>query len=225
MLSGTIKSTDSICNYRLTRGSAVIIIPPVNERRMSLPLKKDAMQASSPSGPLSTAGEQSKTPLNARPSPSGAGRKLLAVFIVIAFLLVSFAWLFLPPSPVKSGGPGAEKGWNVFLDLSGNRTFSGLDMEIYGDVMVEKGGNLRFIDCNLTVNGTFFVFGNLTFQGCRIGPYPTVPYYSYHGDEPEPLALSFDLSNRSRASFRFDTRHYLPDGESVSVNVFSGGMA
>lgn len=190
---------------------------------MALPPEKDAKKASPPSGMSRRAGGPAGGPAIARPASQGGGRRMLAAALVSAFLLLSVAWSVLPPPPGKGKGPAAPAGWNVFLDLEGDRTFTGQDLEIYGDVLVRKGANLRFVGCNLTLNGTIHVQGNLTLSGCNVAPYSTLPYYDFHGNMPEPFALSFDLANCTQASLRFGTRHFFSRGDSISVNVLAGG--
>ena len=190
---------------------------------MSLPLKKDTRNAPPLSGPLTPAEEPARRPKDARPAAPGGGRQAAAVIVVLALLLISAAWFLQPPRPGNGGGSGPEKGWNLFLDLKGDRTFSGQDLEIFGDVIVRKGARLRFIDCNVTVNGTFYVQGNISFLRGRLAPYPAVQYYQFHGDAPDRLSLSFDLTDCNRASLRFATRHCFTPGESMAVNVFSDG--
>jgi hypothetical protein len=110
--------------------------------------------------------------LTARPRKATSG-KVKAVAVLMVMAIVGLSYLRFGPLlwHDEGGLPEADRSVPVFLDVKGDKTISGKNLTIKGDIVVREGGSLVISGCNITMNGTFRVNGSLAVRGSSIADF------------------------------------------------------
>jgi hypothetical protein len=140
----------------------------------------------------------------ARPHKSGSA-KVKAVAVLMVMAIVGLSYLRFGPLTQNDGGglPGEEKTLPVFLDVKGDKTISGKNMTVKGDIIIQDGASLTISGCNITMNGTFRVNGALAIRGSTISDYPAPLGFS----GSKALTILSNLTGCKRAWLNFTVQY------------------
>jgi hypothetical protein len=102
---------------------------------------------------------------------------ILAILAILALTMPFILSMQHPgtdryPAQHSIPAPPREHPWVLYEDVAHDMTLSGRDLTILGDIIVEKGATLDISGCNITMNGTFYVEGNLKLRDTRMQNFP-----------------------------------------------------
>jgi hypothetical protein len=166
------------------------------------------------------------------------GTKKLAVVLIVIALSLPLAFGLINRAPEKEPpGHGIPSWpevdvppWRLYMNVTDRKTISGRELIIRGDILVQKGATLDLNDCNVTMNGTFYVAGSLNLHNSSFRNMPKVHGFDLstywvpgspgiHTDSPTIIS---NLSGCSRARLNFSAEYHTRS--EVSIDVVKDGV-
>lgn len=164
----------------------------------------DGLSGSVPAPGRTEAGNPAPQPALTRPQRGGMRRmeRTLTAVMIVLMLLIPAVIIITESRDRKGGGPapddndhGHGAGWPIYMSVDGKRALSGQRLTIQGDIVVKRGAELSIADCDLTMNGTFIVYGKLSICNTRLQDFTPVVGLHYGGRDGNNLSLPADLSD------------------------------
>jgi len=116
------------------------------------------------------------TGLGSRPArrPDEVGFKVKAVAILMVMAIVGLSYLRFGPlmGHEEKAPPEKERTVPIYMDVRGDKTLSGKNLTIKGDIIVRDGASLTIENCNIAMNGTLRVNGSLAVRGSSLSDMP-----------------------------------------------------
>lgn len=166
--------------------------------------------------------------------PRGGMRRTerwLTAIMIALMLLIPAAIIITESRDHKGGGPapdddehGQGTGWPVHMSVDGKRTLSGQKLEVRGDIIVKRGAELNIADCDLTMNGTFIVYGKLSICNTRLQDFTPVKGLYYGGREGSNLSLPVDLRRCMSAALHIKGMSGYPMMARLQAYFISNGV-
>ncbi|MEM2869196.1 MAG: hypothetical protein QW379_02080 [Thermoplasmata archaeon] len=167
------------------------------------------------------------------PGPRRAGSRWSRLFTnpglplvgIIVFLIVSVPYLHYiltrPQEREVTGVPPPEP-WRLCMDVKKDTIIADRELTIQGDIIVREGASLTLFRCNVTMNGTFYVYGKLRLDCSSFKDFPRKHGFGcdFGGRE---LVLLTNLTNSKRARLNFIAEYETASGSSTRLDVVSGG--
>lgn len=150
-----------------------------------------------------------------------AGMLLLQILPMLLVPIPSGTPRWHPPhrEPNEPSGPEQSEDpfSTIFMDVARDTVISNLSLDIDGDIVVESGATLKFVDCRLRTRTNILTNGSLVLQDTAIEELPAERYTTFSRHSAPSIDFKLELEECTRAVLLYSVNSTLGADESVSV--------